>query len=264
MAKRRPYTTNPTSGAQEWLPTTDTLEASLNVSGPAILGRKTTGEGGHEELTPAALAEHTTPVSGDFLVAFAAGSNEPKKVNVGNLPGGGGDSLGTGFTSGGGSGTIPDGTVADVGDGQFEIKSSTLYQMVIGLNKAKFGPGALSDSDGSVYIGPIGSGTGITYSGNGEALIMYGDNGSGTNQMLYVSNYRSILKGFVQDGNAPASELEIGTDEVGILFTDHRATPYGAAYAADYSANIAANDRIIPDVGTTKKITQRLAFLASC
>lgn len=88
MAKRRPYTTNPTTGAQEWLPSADALDAKINVSGPDVfLGRKTAGEGGHEELTISGLPAETTPASGDLLLIEVAGVLS--KLDIANLPGGG-------------------------------------------------------------------------------------------------------------------------------------------------------------------------------
>ncbi len=90
MAKRRPYTTNPTTGAQEWLPSADALDAKINVSGPDVfLGRKTAGEGGHEELTISGLPAETTPASGDLLLIEVGGVLS--KLDIANLPAGGGD-----------------------------------------------------------------------------------------------------------------------------------------------------------------------------
>lgn len=94
MAKRRPYTTHPTTGAQEWLPSADALDAKINVSGPnKLLGRTTTGEGGHEELTITGLPAETTPASGDLLLIEVAGVLS--KLDISDLPGGGGGSVAT-------------------------------------------------------------------------------------------------------------------------------------------------------------------------
>lgn len=91
MAKRRPYTTNPTTGAEEWLPSADALDAKINVSGPDVfLGRKTADEGGHEELTISGLPAETTPASGDLLLLETA-AGVLSKLDIANLPAGGGD-----------------------------------------------------------------------------------------------------------------------------------------------------------------------------
>lgn len=66
-------------------PTTDTMDAKINVSGPSLIGRATTGEGGHEELTPGNMTEHTAPVEGDYLVIFQNASNEPQKLDFGSV-----------------------------------------------------------------------------------------------------------------------------------------------------------------------------------
>jgi microcystin-dependent protein len=93
MAKRRPYTLNPSTGAKEFLPTADTLDAKVNVSGPnKILGRTTTGEGGHDELTIGGLVAETAPAAGDFLLIEVDGVL--KKLDIEDLPGGGGSAGG--------------------------------------------------------------------------------------------------------------------------------------------------------------------------
>ncbi len=71
-------------------PSSDALDAKINVSGPnKILGRTTSGEGGHEELAEADITEEATPAAGDFLLGFVGGAI--RKMDVGNLPAGGGD-----------------------------------------------------------------------------------------------------------------------------------------------------------------------------
>ncbi len=69
---------------------TDAVDNQINVSGPnKILGRKTAGEGGHEELTISGLPAETTPASGDLLLIEVAGVLS--KLDIANLPAGGGD-----------------------------------------------------------------------------------------------------------------------------------------------------------------------------
>ncbi len=68
---------------------TDAVDNQINVSGPnKILGRKTAGEGGHEELTISGLPAETTPASGDLLLIEVAGVLS--KLDIANLPAGGG------------------------------------------------------------------------------------------------------------------------------------------------------------------------------
>lgn len=66
---------------------TDTVDNKINVSGPDVfLGRKTAGEGGHEELTIAGLPAETTPASGDLLLIEVGGVLS--KLDIADLPGG--------------------------------------------------------------------------------------------------------------------------------------------------------------------------------
>ncbi len=73
---------------------TDAVDNPINVSGPnKLLGRTTTGEGGHEELTITGLPAETTPASGDLLLIEVAGVLS--KLDISDLPGGGGGSVAT-------------------------------------------------------------------------------------------------------------------------------------------------------------------------
>lgn len=65
------------------------VEVSVPVSGPnVLLGRLTTGAGGHEEINPAALTEETTPAAGDFLPIWTG--DGLRKVDFAEFGGGGG------------------------------------------------------------------------------------------------------------------------------------------------------------------------------
>lgn len=91
MAKRKPYTINPSTGAKEFLPSTDTIDGKINVSGPnKILWRTDSGEGPHQEGTIGGLTAETTPAAGHLLLAEVAGVL--KSIDVGDLPGGSGGS----------------------------------------------------------------------------------------------------------------------------------------------------------------------------
>lgn len=71
-------------------PSSDTLDAKINVSGPnKILMRISSGEGGHEEKNISDLPAETTPASGDLLLIEVAGVLS--KLDVADLPAGGGD-----------------------------------------------------------------------------------------------------------------------------------------------------------------------------
>ncbi len=258
MAKRRPYTTNPTTGAQEWLPSADALDAKINVSGPnKILGRTTTGEGGHEELTIAGLPAETTPASGDLLLIEVAGVLS--KLDIANLPAGGSDSLGTGFTSGGGSGTIPDGTVADFEDGfsSFEWSGGSFPSGFL-VNQAKYGDGTLHDyGSGALYLGTKGAGVGIQFWPDEGRLAMIGDDGStGSVDLVSLAISGITFKGVNAGDLSPVASLSINESD-GAQVRDFRTgSELGLTYYADYSAAIATNDRSIPDVGTVNLLKQ--------
>ena len=88
MAKQVPLVIGTTVPIQQ-LPVGDTLDAPINVSGPnVLLGRLTTGEGGHEEINPAALTEETAPAAGDFLPIWTG--DGLRKVDFAEFGGGGG------------------------------------------------------------------------------------------------------------------------------------------------------------------------------
>lgn len=88
MAKRKPITF--TEDGIVKISPTDQLDGKLNVSGPnVVLARLTSGEGGHEEISPASLTEETTPAAGDFLLGWESGG-ALRKFDIGDLPSGGG------------------------------------------------------------------------------------------------------------------------------------------------------------------------------
>lgn len=149
--------------------------------------------------------------------------------------GGGGDSLGTGFTSGGGSGLIPDGTVAEIGTSgdnfiyAGSVEDFTGFTGVVHSGQNYYGAGINdgynsdfsftgSFSDGSQYrtqyiVDPIGM------------LVVIFDDINHTQSGAHFSSYGPIFRS--SDG-------------------------LGARYGSDYSATIATNDLSIPDVGTLK------------
>lgn len=147
MAKHRALKIGPTVPVAQ-MEATDTIDNLVNVSGPDVfLGRKTAGEGGHEELAEADITEETTPAAGDFLVGFVGGAI--RKMDVGNLPGGGGNGIY------GGSGSLPTGDTTVT----FEDSADALYFSTPGYNFAAFtGTGlsrfsaiSIKDSANSTY-----------------------------------------------------------------------------------------------------------------
>lgn len=164
------------------LPDGDTLSAPITVTeGDVILGRLSSGGGGHEEISPSLLTEDTTLSGSDAVLGWNSdGQLRKYKVGAFGGGGGGGDSLGTGFTSGGGSGTIPDGTVVTL-DGDFTIN----------------GPLILDAGDGSTYRHvllsvPVPSSTAYfeIYNTDESTLILeyYSDNSGTTSSLSFGAN----------------------------------------------------------------------------
>jgi hypothetical protein len=157
------------------------------------------------------------------------------------IPGGASDALGTGFTGGGGSGTIPAETVA-----------------VTGANSIAFG---VTDIDGITdFVGF-----------KADALNIYGagfnsnEDGQYTVKAFFFSDdylgqfsadrYQVVLSAEDQ-ANSEFSSLTVNGQN-GIEVSTTKA---GMMYAADYSATIAANSRSIPDVGTVEQIIEATSF----
>lgn len=140
----------------------------------------------------------------------------------------GGSSLGTGFTAGGGSGTIPNGTIAQIesgGLGQFQMQYT---------NGAPF---LRVDEDGlaGMQLSSI----------NGEASVLFDNSG------FYFNNV------------APTGAISFSVQDSGIKVTDGTTAAKGIEYTDRYPA-IKTNARSIPDVGLVKElITDSLSTISS-
>ena len=172
----------------------------------------------------------TTPTTGQVL-KYNGTEWAPADESGGG--GGGGDFLGTGFASGGGDGSIPAGTVAQL-QGGFDIDNQ-------GANTLRIGDVNGLVSNLRLEISPDG----ITL-GNGDYVF-----GAipGDETMTLNSPGGTFLAG--------ATGLEAYIKEAaiaGFKITDNQLVKTGAYYADDYSATIATNDRSIPDVGTVNQL----------
>lgn len=79
-----------TDGLPAEIAAAESTDLVVAVSGPnKILGRTSSGAGGHEEIDVSALTEKTTPAAGDWLLGSTS-AGALRKFNVGNLPSGGG------------------------------------------------------------------------------------------------------------------------------------------------------------------------------
>lgn len=245
-------------GADKFLPTGETAALKVEVSGPnVLLGRLTTGAGGHEEINPAALTEETAPAAGDFLPIWTG--DGLRKVDFAEFGGGGGggDSLGTGFTSGGGTGTIPDETVANVAN-SFSIESN-----VVDASqdfKLQLGAAAFYDSaSGQNAFGLQGVNAtseaflGLTCDSDGTRQHIYFVTYSGDLSSTFLGDYDKISMIF-NDNTDGAVELAVGAS--GVMARFSTAATQGIYYFDDYSSLISSNDRSIPDVGTVNLLKQ--------
>lgn len=263
MAAQIPLVIGTTVPIQQ-LPAGDTLTAPLNVSGPnVLLGRLTTGEGGHEEIEPTVLTEDTALAGDDAVLGWNAAGGL-RKFKVGAFPGGG--SLGTGFSSGGGDGEIPEHTVITMNNtkqttlpGDFD--SGVEWNRIMNSNT-----GAITDRQGAFcWYGGDGSGPRAFFQANGEERFFDFGSVSQGQYSTKVSTANGTLSISASDLDSGAGlELKfvpIGSG-AGAFFSDTRTTPNGLEYNADYSATIAANDRSIPDVGTVKILIANQNFPA--
>ena len=164
-----------------------------------------------------------------------------------------GGSLGTGFTYGGGGGTIPDGTTATLSTGGsfgtrevrmlFGIPSFIQSQ---GDNYPEFG---FEDYDPDNEIAAF-----FGYSSEAAGQFSFGafDLGSGASSGLLANPYS------VSIGSSTIDFTINSNSGTGAKITDARTTKKGIEYGGNYSATIKTNDRSIPDVGTVNIIKQDL------
>lgn len=141
--------------------------------------------------------------------------------------------LGTGFTSGGGAGAIPDETNITIGNTYFDNTGKSIY--------FQGGTTIFQTAPSSLIIGP-------------NNISFYNEDG-GTGEITSFDANTEYMAFFRK--NAAGEDFVLNFQD-GAVFTDNRTTPIGFEYAADYSATIAANPRSIPDVGTVELISGRI------
>ena len=139
--------------------------------------------------------------------------------------GGATDAIGTGFTAGGGNGTIPDSTKATLG-GLFTIEN-------LGANVMRIGD-----------VGNVNGGYGITVDG-GAGSVTLGNNWAGGDAYLILTGDANYLRTDGSNLQQTASSTTWNILSGAFSFTDDRATKVGLQYSADYSA--AFTDRSLVD-----------------
>ena len=136
--------------------------------------------------------------------------------------------LGTGFTTGGGDGTIPGANVV-ISGGDFNIDNQASVSISMG------------DVQGN------GQGIGLRLS---DITFQFG-NPFGAGNYSVISN----IDGSDNFISIQTPDKEFKFDATSAKFYDLRATPIGLEYAAEYP-DILTNDRSLPDVGTVNLLKQ--------
>lgn len=234
--------------------------------------------GAYYFLDPATPGAHTiTQGTGAYQQLFKAIDTDriliDIKAAVPAAGGGGGDSLGTGFTSGGGSGTIPDNTVATC-DGDFDLDGG-----FSGFNnKLMFSPAGILDyvnfigirHDDDNYVAGFQN-VGNESEFNVRVSVKKDDNISTLNVMPGTISFQSYnsatsARAAFDANSSTAAQLifdGVGYVQVGVLgIVIQSLSEEGAIYDDDYSATIITNDRSIPDVGTVRDSMMPLMFPA--
>ena len=203
-------------------------------------------------LDVAALPENTTPAAGDWLVSQNP-SGDLEKVDVGNLPGGASDSLGTGFSGGGGSGTVPENTVAETGLlGGHRARllfNEPSYKETLGDGFKSFGIETFIPSEKYSFFGMTES--------DGNLLLLCGNLTLGQESSILFASEGSILlsgRTIVNNDYGDGSINLGGTGAFKVI--DSRTVKNGIEYDSDNSETLKTNDRSIPDVGTVKKVSR--------
>lgn len=225
--------------------------------------------GAYYFLDPATPGAHTiTQGTGAYQQLFKAIDTDRILIDIkAAVPavGGGGssDSLGTGFTSGGGSGTIPDGTAAEA-DGVFEIQYNT------NTNASEFSLKndiVLSNGQADDFLGFISpdesvvAGVGRWIADENELCFMafaaLGSRQSEFIQSPYLFQIAARTDDFTQNGllNVSPTAITLSVD-TGTSTSLSDAT--ALAYGSDYSSVVITNDRSIPDVGTVKQLATKV------
>lgn len=193
----------------------------------------------------------TAPSSGQVLkyngTAWAPGTD-----NTGGGGGGSSDALGTGFTSGGGSGTIPYNTVATVAGSSAKITFGDGNGTYPCINIGDFS-GAPSTAFLEVVQGDDGPVQG--------QVRFLSFNSTGDASQFSMTGANAIFQGTQMDFSAiDQFRFEVTSNSGNLLFSSAGNTTFqsengvAAAYDSDYAADMATSDRKIPDVGFVKSL----------
>lgn len=169
------------------------------------------------------------------------------------IPGGASDALGTGFTSGGGTGTIPAGTFAETDNLHIgETNSGIFYKAVTPYQATGDG---FHFTGFEIWDGVSGQSNAFGYNNDEETFIMSATNGSSSGAVSLDGTGYVHMQSVTPSGST-SFDMVSGQ----MLITDSKATPLGAVYNGNYSATIITNPTSLTDVTSVNLLIGKKAF----
>jgi hypothetical protein len=160
-----------------------------------------------------------------------------------------GSSLGTGFTAGGGSGTIPDGTIAGISGSGLQFSGQAPF-LVFTDNGGGSGANVEIIQEGIINMS--------VYDDRGSSLTMALSPSDGSftalesNLLFKAGDNQSSISFNMNDLAALSFDAAANT----VRFSDTRGTPIGIEYQDDYSATIITNPTSFTDVTSVNLLKQ--------
>lgn len=201
-----------------------------------------------EEVSVIGVPTANLPSADGRVLAYNATNDEFEFVTP---AGGGSDYLGTGFTSGGGNGTIPNQTVATSNHLSYPVTLS-------------WDDDITSNNDSYPFVGFSATGADITAQigyadedGAPQGAIHGYNSVTGEDARLYVNAVAAVM---IQAGTGHGAFLAVNNTGIDldvsgtatIVVDDDTPAGLGIAYSSDMGATIRPNARSIPDVGNVK------------
>jgi hypothetical protein len=167
------------------------------------------------------------------------------------IPVGSSDALGTGFIAGGGTGTIPDGTIAGISGSGLQFSGQAPF-LVFTDNGGGSGANVEIIQEGIINMS--------VYDDRGSSLVMALSPSDGSftalksNLLFKAGDNQSAISFNMNDLAALLFDASANT----VKFSDVRATPIGIEYAS-YYPDIETSPQSLTDVQTVTSLKQKLA-----